>query len=90
MHMKYSLIFEKNAIKQLSKIDKLQQKMIYSYLEKNLENTENPRLLGKSLKGSLKDYWRYRVGDYRIIAEINDIDIKIIIIEIGHRSSIYR
>lgn len=88
--MKYKLIFEKNAIKQLSKIDKLQQKMIYSYLEKNLENVENPRRFGKPLKGSLKDYWRYRVGDYRIVAEINDRDIKIIIIEIGHRSSIYK
>ncbi len=88
--MKYKLIFEKNAIKQLSKIDKLREEMIYSYLEKNLENVENPRRFGKPLKGSLKDYWRYRVGDYRIVAEINDRDIKIIIIEIGHRSSIYK
>jgi mRNA interferase RelE/StbE len=90
MNIQYKLLFEKNAIKQLSKIDKSQQIIIYSYLKKNLENTTNPRIFGKPLKGPLKDYWSYRVGDYRIIAEINDDEIKIIIIEIGHRKDIYK
>lgn len=90
MSIEYKIVFEKNAIKQLSKIDKSQQKIIYSYLKKNLENTTTPRILGRPLKGHLKDFWRYRVGDYRIIAEINDDQIKIIIIEIGHRREIYK
>jgi len=58
--------------------------------KKNLENTNNPRIYGKSLKGNLRDYWRYRVGNHRIIAEINDIEVKILIINVGHRKDIYK
>ena len=90
MEIKYKIVIEKNAIKQLGKIDKSQQRMIYGYLKKNLEDTSNPRLFGKSLKGNLRNYWRYRVGDYRIIAKINDDEIKIIVIEVGHRKDIYK
>lgn len=88
--MKYKIVFEKNADKQLRKIDVTQQKIIVNWIAKNLENTNNPRISGKSLKGNLKDYWRYRVGNYRIIAEINDDEVKILIIEIGHRKDIYK
>ncbi|MDD4001002.1 MAG: type II toxin-antitoxin system RelE/ParE family toxin [Bacilli bacterium] len=88
--MKYLIVFDKNADKQLRKIDTTQQRIIVNWIIKNLENTNDPRIFGKSLKGNLKDYWRYRVGDYRIIAEINDDEIKILIIEIGHRKDIYK
>ena len=88
--MKYTIIFEKKADKQLEKIDKTQQRIIVNWIIKNLEDTDDPRRFGKVLKGNLRNYWRYRVGDYRIIAEINDKDIKIIIIEIGHRKEIYK
>ncbi len=88
--MKYSVVFEADADKQLKKIDVTQQRIIVNWIVKNLENTDNPRVFGKSLKGTLKDYWRYRIGDYRIIAEINDQEIRIIIIGIGHRKIIYK
>lgn len=88
--MKYKILFEKNADKQLKKIDTTQQRIIVSWIAKNLENTNDPRIFGKSLKGNLKDYWRYRVGNYRIIAEINDDEVKILIIEVGHRKDIYK
>ncbi|WP_077369928.1 type II toxin-antitoxin system RelE family toxin [Anaerosalibacter sp. Marseille-P3206] len=88
--MKYKILFDKNADKQLKKIDKTQQRIIVNWIIKNLENTNDPRVFGKALKGNLKDYWRYRVGDYRIIAEINDAEVKILIIEIGHRKDIYK
>ena len=52
-------------------------------------NTENPRIKGKPLTGDLKGLWRYRVGDYRILAEIQDDKIVILILDIGHRSKIY-
>ena len=58
--------------------------------KKNLNNNENPREKGKKLKGNLKDYWRYRVGKYRIITEINDEHITIIVINIGHKSDGYK
>ena len=88
--MKYSILFDKNADKQLNKIDITQQRIIVNWIIKNLENTNDPRVFGKSLKGNLKDYWRYRIGDYRVIAEINDDEVKILIIEIGHRKDIYK
>lgn len=69
-------------------IDKAQQRLIVAWIEKNLIGTEDPRALGKGLKGSLKAYWRYRVGNYRILADIDDDEIKIIIFNIGHRKGI--
>ena len=88
--MKYKILFEKNADKQLKKIDTTQQRIIVNWIAKNLENTNDPRILGKSLKGNLRDYWRYRVGNYRIIAEIDDEEVRILIIEVGHRKDIYK
>ena len=88
--MKYKIVFEKNADKQLRKIDVTQQKIIVNWIAKNLENAHDPRVFGKSLKGNLKSYWRYRVGNYRIIAEINDDEVRILIIKIGRRKDIYK
>ncbi|HCX04078.1 MAG TPA: type II toxin-antitoxin system mRNA interferase toxin, RelE/StbE family [Clostridiales bacterium] len=88
--MKYQVFYEKKAIKSLSQIDKNQQKMIYAWIEKNLAGTDNPKKYGKALKGNLKEYWRYRVGNYRILADINNEEIRIIIINIGHRKDIYK
>jgi len=72
----------------LKKIDKPQQRFIIAWI-KNLIGTENTRALGKRLKGHLKTCRRYRVGNYRILADINENDIKIIIFNIGHRKDIY-
>ena len=88
--MIYELKYEARAVKQIKKLDLATRKLIKSWIEKNLLNTDNPRQHGKGLTGSLSQYWRYRVGDYRILAEINDAEIIIIIIEIGHRRDIYR
>lgn len=87
--MVYKVVYDKKAIKSLSKLDKGQQKMIISWIEKNLVDTDNLKQHGKALKGNLKEYWRYRVGDYRILADINDDEIKIIIFNVGHRREIY-
>ncbi|MDN6163770.1 MAG: type II toxin-antitoxin system RelE/ParE family toxin [Tetragenococcus halophilus] len=88
--MNYDVVYEKKALKQLSKLDKGQQRMIMAWINKNLVQTDNPRQQGKALKGELKEYWRYRVGNYRLLADINDNEIKIIIIHIGHRREVYR
>ena len=87
--MSYHVVYTKKAIKSLEKVDKAQQRLIIAWIEKNLMNTEDPRALGKSLKGNLKAYWRYRVGNYRILADIDDDEIKIIVFNIGHRKDIY-
>ena len=88
--MIYDLKYEARAVKQIKKLDPATRKLIKSWIEKNLFNTDNPRQHGKGLTGSLSQYWRYRVGDYRILAEINDAEIIIIIVEVGHRRDIYK
>lgn len=88
--MIYELKYEAKAVRQIKKLDPATRKLIRSWIEKNLLNTSDPRQHGKALTGTLGQYWRYRVGDYRILAEINDTEIVIIIIEIGHRREIYR
>jgi mRNA interferase RelE/StbE len=87
--MGYQVVYTKKAVKSLNKIDHTQQRLIVSWIEKNLVDTNDPKALGKSLKGNLKEYWRYRVGNYRILADINNDEIKIIIFNIGHRKDIY-
>ena len=87
--MHHEVVYEKKAIKSLSKLDKGQQRMIMGWITKNLVQTDNPRQQGKALKGELKEYWRYRVGNYRLLVAIDDDAIKIILIQIGHRKDIY-
>lgn len=87
--MPYQVVYTKKAVKNLKKIDKAQQRFIVAWIEKNLINTEDPRAFGKGLKGDLKEYWRYRVGNYRILADIDKDEIKIIIVNVGHRKNIY-
>ena len=83
--MKYDM----TAMNTIKKMDSSTSKLIRTWIEKNLMNTENPRIKGKALTGDLKGLWRYRVGDYRILAEIQDTKIVILILDIGHRSKIY-
>ena len=78
-----------SALKQLKKLDKQTAFFILSYIEKNLVNCENPRLHGKSLQGPMSEKWRYRVGDYRILAKIEEDRVVILIVEVGHRKDIY-
>lgn len=74
--------------KDLQKIDKTVQKRIFKYL-KGLTAVENPRLFGKALQGNLQGLWRYRVGDYRLVCQILDTEITILVIKVGHRKNIY-
>lgn len=87
--MKYHVEFTPQAKKALKKLDKYTASLIVSWMEKNLEGCENPRRHGKGLTANRSGQWRYRVGDYRIIAEIQDEKIIILVLNIGHRSEIY-
>ena len=80
--------FSKKADKQLSKMNKPIARNILAWLRKNLNDCENPRYIGKPLKGDLDGYWRYRVGDYRIICEIHDDELLVLAIDVGHRKNI--
>ena len=77
------------ALKQLSKLDKPIARRIIDYL-REIESGEDPRSRGKGLTGNLAGFWRYRVGEYRIIASIEDDELLILAINIDHRPRIYR
>ena len=70
-------------------MDKGIQRLIYAWIDKNLQGCENPRLHGKSLVGDKSGQWRYRIGDYRLICEIHDEEITILVLEAGHRREVY-
>jgi mRNA interferase RelE/StbE len=78
------------AAKQLSKIGKIEAKRIVGFLRERLAGHGNPRSTGKALRGSLGELWRYRVGDYRIICEIQDGMLRVLVLRIQHRSKAYR
>jgi len=88
--MNYQVIFSKEFKKNLKKLDKPIQDHVQSWIQKYLKNCENPRAFGKALTGNLSGYWRYRVGNYRIICEIKDNECIILAIKIGHRKEIYK
>jgi len=87
--MIWKVEFDDRARKELRKLDKQTQDRILKWLRTNLATEEDPRRTGKSLKGRMKGLWRYRVGDYRIISQIQDEQILILVIRIGHRRDIY-
>ena len=87
--MQYKVIFTERAKKQLKKLDKHIAALIIGWLEKNIQNCENPRLHGKGLVENKSGKWRYRIGDYRVICEIQDKEIIVLVLEVGHRREIY-
>ena len=87
--MKYAVEYTQQAVKDLRKLDKQTRTFILSWVEKNLVDCENPRQHGKGLTANRSGQWRYRVGDYRLIADIQDDRVVILLLHIGHRRDIY-
>ena len=88
--MKYKVLFTEKAKKQLKKLDKHIAALIVGWIEKNIENCENPRMYGKGLVENKSGQWRYRIGDYRVICQIQDNEVIVLVLEIGHRREIYK
>lgn len=87
--MIYQIVTTDKFDKSFKKLEKQTQKIIKAWIEKNLIGCENPRLHGKWLTANKSVQWRYRIGDYRILAEIRDNELVLVLIEAGHRSRIY-
>ena len=85
----YHVGFTKNALKQLKKMDKSSASLILGWIRKNIEGCDNPRVHGKGLIANRSGQWRYRVGDYRIITEIEDDKVIVLVLNVGHRRDIY-
>lgn len=88
--MQYKVILTERAIKELRKMDRYTAALILGWIEKHLEGCENPRLHGSALKSNKVRQWRYRIGNYRIICEIQDDKLTILVLEVGHRRKIYK
>ena len=88
--MRYTLSYDERLKKKIKKLDNGTKVILKKWIEKNLMDCEEPRSKGKALRGTLSKYWRYRIGDYRLIVEIEDDQLKIIAFEFAHRSSVYK
>ena len=87
--MKYQVEYSRKAEKQLDKLNPSIRKMILLWIDKNLQGCENPRVHGKGLTSNRSGQWRYRVGDFRLICEIIDNRLIILVLTIGDRKAIY-
>lgn len=87
--MKYKIKYTDKYDKSFKKLDKPVQKIILKWIKVHLYNCENPRLYGKALTGNLRNYRRYRVGNYRIIAEIKDNELIVLAVDENRGRKIY-
>ncbi|MSQ49119.1 MAG: type II toxin-antitoxin system RelE/ParE family toxin [Betaproteobacteria bacterium] len=78
------------AERQIRKLDRPVRDRILDYLDERIEGCKNPRHFGEPLKGGKAGFWRYRVGDYRIICELRDDHLLVLALSVGHRREIYR
>lgn len=88
--MAWRIEITRTATKQITKLDRDAQMSIQHFLRERLMTADNPCQWGKPLHGEKRGLWRYRVGDYRLIRDIQDERITILILELGHRKEIYR
>lgn len=87
---RYKIEYTERVRKEIQKLDPYMQRMIKAWIEKHLVNCTDPRSCGKELTANRSGQWRYRIGDYRLICEIQDDRLVILALPIGHRSEIYQ
>ncbi len=88
--MAWTLEYSRTARKFIEKLDPQTQRRIHGLMEGRVAFLDNPRDAGKPLKGPLATFWVYRVGDYRIICDMQDDKLVILVVTIGHRGDVYR
>lgn len=87
--MIYSIETTARFDKEFKKLDRYTQRMIKGWIEKNLHDCQNPRLHGKGLTANRSGQWRYRIGDYRLLCQIDDGKLVILALSVGHRREVY-
>jgi mRNA interferase RelE/StbE len=89
--MAYSVELSESADRELSKLDAQHAKRILKFLHQRVAKLDDPRSIGEALHGSqLGEFWKYRVGDYRLICKIEDDRLVVLVLRVGHRREIYR
>ena len=87
--MKYKVVTSTRFDREFKKLDRYTQRMLKAWIDKNLMDCTNPRTHGKGLTADRNGQWRYRIGDYRLICIIDDNELIILALEVGHRRNIY-
>ena len=88
--MAWTVEYAETAKKQLRKLDKLAARRIVDFMDERVSQNDDPRRMGKALKGPLGDLWSYRMGDFRILCDIQDEVLTILVLQIGNRREVYR
>lgn len=88
--MNWAYRFDARALKELKKLARRAQQEIIDYLDQRVAGNSDPRRFGKALKADLAGLWRYRMGDYRILCQIQDRQLTVLVVAVGHRKNIYR
>ena len=88
--MLWKVEFEREAEKELDRIDRQHAKRILRYLFERIESPDDPRRFGEALKQNFSNFWKYRVGNYRIICDIQDETVTVLVVRVGHRRKVYK
>ena len=89
--MAWQIEFDESAKKELAKLDRQVARRLIDFLKNRVLNLRDPRSVGQALRGStLGEFWKYRVGAFRIIASIQDDRMIVLVLRVGNRSDIYR
>ena len=88
--MTWTIEYARSVRKDVRKLDHQARERIRHYLEERIASLDDPRQLGDPLRGTMAGLWRYRVGDYRVIAEIQDDRLVVLVVRVGHRKAVYR
>jgi len=88
--MAWKIRFSPQAKSDLQKLDTQEAGRVLKFLNERLQNRDNPRELGEPLKGVLREYWRYRVGDFRLLCRLEDSIVTVLVVRVAHRREVYK
>lgn len=88
--MAWTIEYAETAKKQLRKLDKPSARRILDFMNERIARSDDPRAMGKALRGPSGDLWRYRAGDYRVICDLQDNVLTVLVLQVGNRREVYR
>ena len=89
--MAWKIELDRAAVRELGKLDQQAARRILAFLHDRVATLDDPRSIGEALKGSkLGEFWKYRAGDYRVIARIEDDALRVLVVRVGSRDKVYR
>ena len=89
--MAWKIELDRAAVRELGKLDQQTARRFLAFLHSRVATLDDPRSIGEALKGSkLGEFWKYRIGDYRVIARIEDAALRVLVVRVGSRDKVYR